>query len=169
MILEPVDRHRQPTPRGTASDSVLLTDLVNRTQPLIRYEMGDRIMVKEDPCECGRTLTPIRVEGRTRTLITFRNPHGDRVSLHPSVVESLFFDMPEILQYQIVILGPDEMRIRIRLIEEADDRMWSSFMSGLRRRLDDHELGFVTVRRDPDPPMIDPMTGKVPQIILADG
>jgi hypothetical protein len=91
------------------------------------------------------------------------------VSLHPSVVESLFFDMPEILQYQIVILGPDEMRIRIRLIEEADDRMWSTFMSGLRRRLDDHELGFVTVRRDPEPPMIDPMTGKVPQIVLADG
>lgn len=167
VILEPVDRNRQPVPPGTASDSVLLTDLVNRTQPLIRYEMGDRVIVKQNPCECGRTLTAIRVEGRSRTVMTFRNPQGDHLSLHPSVVEGLFFDTPEILQYQIVIPGSDEMRIRIRLDEEADDRVWSTFMSGLRRRLDDHDLGFVTVRRDLEPPMIDPKTGKVPNIIRA--
>jgi hypothetical protein len=39
VILEPVDDQYQPVPPGTTSHAVLLTNLANRVQPIIRYEM----------------------------------------------------------------------------------------------------------------------------------
>jgi phenylacetate-CoA ligase len=41
-IAELVDADNQPVPDGTPSAEVLLTNLYNHTQPLIRYELADR-------------------------------------------------------------------------------------------------------------------------------
>ena len=41
-IAECVDDAGQPVPDGTTSSRVLVTNLHNRTQPLIRYELADR-------------------------------------------------------------------------------------------------------------------------------
>jgi phenylacetate-CoA ligase len=40
-ILEPVDADFRPTPAGKPSHTVLLTNLANRVQPIIRYDLGD--------------------------------------------------------------------------------------------------------------------------------
>jgi len=52
-LLEPVDEHDQPVPPGQLSSAVLVTNLANRVQPLIRYKMGDRLLISPDPCHCG--------------------------------------------------------------------------------------------------------------------
>ena len=41
VILEPVDEHQRPVPPGQPSCSVLLTNLANTVQPLIRYDLGE--------------------------------------------------------------------------------------------------------------------------------
>ena len=38
VILEPVEADYSPTPPGQASHTVLLTNLANRIQPIIRYD-----------------------------------------------------------------------------------------------------------------------------------
>lgn len=44
---------------------VLVTDLLNRSMPLIRYEIGDLASLNPSVCPCGRTLPLMgRVEGR---------------------------------------------------------------------------------------------------------
>jgi len=65
--LEVVDGAGQPVPAGTAGSKVLLTNLYNRVQPLIRYEISDVVTLGESPCPCGSNLPHIAsVAGRTK-------------------------------------------------------------------------------------------------------
>ena len=65
VLLEPVDSDYRPTPPGEPSHTVLLTNLANRVQPIIRYDLGDSIIAKPEPCACGSRLPAIQVEGGT--------------------------------------------------------------------------------------------------------
>lgn len=47
FILEPIDAAGRPTPPGERSDSVLVTNLANRVQPVIRYDLGDSVVMDE--------------------------------------------------------------------------------------------------------------------------
>lgn len=71
LILEPVDAGYAPVPSGNASQTVLLTNLANRIQPLIRYDLGDSVTLRPDPCPCGNPLPALRVEGRQDEILTF--------------------------------------------------------------------------------------------------
>src|SRR5581483_5401678 len=64
VALEAVDDCYRPVPPGVASHSVLLTNLANQVQPLIRYDLGDSITLLEHRCRCGSPFPAIRVEGR---------------------------------------------------------------------------------------------------------
>lgn len=59
VIVESVDERHQPVPHGTAGAKVLVTNLTNYAQPLLRYEVPDRITVSPDICRCGRPFTTI--------------------------------------------------------------------------------------------------------------
>jgi phenylacetate-CoA ligase len=67
-IVENVDAANQPVPAGEPGARVLLTNLANRVQPLIRYEIPDAVTVDPEPCPCGRTLKRLStVHGRMTT------------------------------------------------------------------------------------------------------
>jgi phenylacetate-coenzyme A ligase PaaK-like adenylate-forming protein len=68
---------------GTQSHSVLVTNLANTLQPIIRYELGDRVTIRPDRCTCGSPLPAIEVEGRTDDVITFPGSEGDPVQILP--------------------------------------------------------------------------------------
>ena len=55
----------------------------NYVQPIIRYDLGDRITMLPDLCTCGSALPSVRVEGRSDEILTFRSPSGDDVHLLP--------------------------------------------------------------------------------------
>ncbi len=66
-LLEIVDEHNRPVPPGTPGSRVLVTNLYNRVQPLIRYEIGDVITLSPTPCPCGSNLPLISsIQGRTK-------------------------------------------------------------------------------------------------------
>ena len=52
-IVELVDEDDQPVPSGTPSAKVLVTNLYNRAQPLIRYELTDSFVRQPDAAEHG--------------------------------------------------------------------------------------------------------------------
>jgi phenylacetate-CoA ligase len=65
--------------------SLLVTDLVNRAMPLLRYEIGDRGTLDPLPCPCGDARPVLAaVEGRLNDVFTL--PSGRRV---PGVVADL--------------------------------------------------------------------------------
>jgi len=49
-IVEVVDEAGRPVPAGQAGHKLLVTNLVTRTQPLLRYEVSDMVAVAPEPC-----------------------------------------------------------------------------------------------------------------------
>lgn len=71
VVCEPVDAEYWRVPPGTQSHTVLLSNLANRVQPILRYDLGDSIVQRPDPCPCGNPLPAIRVQGRAADVLTF--------------------------------------------------------------------------------------------------
>lgn len=150
-VLEPVGADYSPTPPGTLSHTVLVSNLANRVQPILRYDLGDRILQRPDPCPCGNVLPAIRVEGRTADVLTFSTGRGDRVSIPALTFEVV--DASEVELFQIVQTSPTVLRVRLRLAAAADsDRIWHVVHAEIRRVLDDNALAHVTVERAQEPP-----------------
>ncbi len=68
VILEPADADGNVVPYGQPADRMLLTNLYNLTQPLIRYDLVDAVTMSDEPCPCGcahRRITSIngRING----------------------------------------------------------------------------------------------------------
>jgi len=68
VILEPVDMEGNVVPYGQPADRVLLTNLYNLDQPLVRYDIADSVTITDAPCPCGcahRRITGIhgRMDG----------------------------------------------------------------------------------------------------------
>lgn len=152
-ILEPVTADHRPVPAGELSDTVLLTNLANRIQPILRYDLGDRILQRPDPCPCRSPFPAIQVHGRVADLLTFTRHDGDPAAIPSLAFTTLADRTPGIGQVQIVQPSPDQLLIRLRTRTDADpDRAWTDLAAALRRLLDDHGLRHITVRRDHQPP-----------------
>jgi putative adenylate-forming enzyme len=86
VFVELYDKNDKPvvTP-GVVARRMILTNLVNRAQPLIRYEMNDVIVLGEK-CPCGSSFRVIsRVIGRNDDLLVFRNSQGREVNVFPDL------------------------------------------------------------------------------------
>ncbi|MBM3978876.1 MAG: phenylacetate--CoA ligase family protein [Planctomycetes bacterium] len=95
-----------------ASDGKLLvTDLVNRAMPLIRYQVGDVVVPSARVCKCGRGLPLIeRVEGRDADYVV--TPAGNLIS-GISLTENFAMHIPGTAQVQIVQESVTLLRIRL--------------------------------------------------------
>jgi phenylacetate-CoA ligase len=69
-IIELVDAGNRPVPEGAASAKVLVTNLHNRTQPLIRYELTDHFTRRPDGADPYLRAT---VEGRADETFRYRD------------------------------------------------------------------------------------------------
>jgi phenylacetate-coenzyme A ligase PaaK-like adenylate-forming protein len=66
-VLEVVDEDYRPVPDGVPGAKVLVTNLYNFVQPLIRYEVPDVVTMSPSPCLCGSPLPLVQsVGGRTK-------------------------------------------------------------------------------------------------------
>jgi phenylacetate-CoA ligase len=68
VILEPADADGNVVPYGQPADRMLLTNLFNPVQPLIRYDLIDAVTMTDEPCPCGcahRRITSVngRING----------------------------------------------------------------------------------------------------------
>jgi len=92
-LAECVDDDGQPVPDGLASSRVLVTNLQNLTQPLIRYELTDRFTPVGHP---GGGFLRASVDGRADDL--FRYPG---VSVHPFVIGAPMLSAPAVREFQV--------------------------------------------------------------------
>lgn len=152
-ILEPVDARYQPTPPGRQSHTVLITNLANRIQPILRYDLGDSVLQRPDPCPCGNPLPAIRVQGRTADLLTFPTLTGQNVSITPLTLTTRLDRLPEITLFQIEQTAPTELLLRLRPAPGADpEQTWTAAHGELSELLAASGLGHVTIfRADQEP------------------
>lgn len=92
---------------------VVVTDLFNKVQPLIRYDTGDLAVVEsyEDGTNFVESLA--RIDGRSRERIYDVNDKP----LTPMIAYNFWWKYPEILQYQIVQNGQGDYLLRIETSE----------------------------------------------------
>ncbi|MFF0739390.1 phenylacetate--CoA ligase family protein [Streptomyces sp. NPDC004111] len=152
-VVEPVDADLRPTPPGEYSHSVLVTNLANRVQPFLRYDLGDSVLQRPYPCPCGSTLPAIRVQGRAGDILTFPTETGDEVRLSPLALSTLFDRTPGVELFQIEQTAPTALRVRLRVSEGADpDTVWQAVQRELELLSADNKLGHLTLERAPEPP-----------------
>lgn len=102
-IFEAVDDANQPVPPGSPSSKLLVTNLFNYTQPLIRYEVSDMLTTAVEPCPCRRPLTLVSaMEGRSDDMLHLPGPEGRDVAVHPIHVRSPLAARADVRQYQVI-------------------------------------------------------------------
>jgi phenylacetate-coenzyme A ligase PaaK-like adenylate-forming protein len=168
VLLEPVDRDYHPTPPGEPSHTVLLSNLGNRVQPIIRYDLGDSIIVKPEPCACGNLLPAIRVEGRRDEVLSLRAADGKFVSLLPLALTTIVEEAAHVHRFQIVQTAADRLMLRIERGRDEDRRaVWHAAAGALRGYLARQSLPNVHVGLDSHGPLTDRRSGKLREVIVA--
>jgi putative adenylate-forming enzyme len=96
IIVEVVDEQNRPVPPGVYGDKVLLTVLYSRTQPLIRYEVSERVSRSRiEHCPCGRPFALLEgIEGRKSEVLHFPARAGGEVAVIPHVFHRVMDTVP---------------------------------------------------------------------------
>ncbi|MCE7980009.1 MAG: phenylacetate--CoA ligase family protein [Caldilinea sp. CFX5] len=165
LLLEPVTRTYQPVAPGEAADTLLLTNLANRIQPLIRYDLGDSITVRPDSCPCGQRLPAIQVEGRRNDILVLQTATGESVRLLPMAIGVIVEETPGVHRFQIVQTTPTSLRVRLAVkAGAAEGQVWDAVAGRLRAYLANQGLAAVTVARAAEPPQVQSVGGKFRQV-----
>ena len=118
-LFEVVDEHDRPVPAGRQGDKVLVTNLYNRTQPFIRFEVTDLVTLTDEPCACGRTFRRIAaIEGRSDDVLELPARTGGVVRVHPIHLRSPLAATAAVTQYQI-LQTVDGLDVTLALVQGA--------------------------------------------------
>lgn len=165
VILEPVDAAYQPTPPGQPSHTVLLTNLANRVQPLIRYDLGDSVTLRADRCPCGSPLPAMRVVGRQGDTLRLLSPSGATVAIAPLAIGAVVEETEGVRRAQVIQTSDDTLTVRLEVADGAESTVvWERMGRRLRDYLTTQGLPAVTIVRSPEPPRQSPTSGKFRQV-----
>ena len=116
-ILENVDANNQPVSPGTTGAKVLLTNLLNYVQPIIRYEIDDRITISPDLCTCGNKLPLVsNIEGRANDQFWVITHKGEKSELPNLIFKEAFMLLFDIAEYQVIQTGTNQFRVLVELV-----------------------------------------------------
>jgi putative adenylate-forming enzyme len=110
-VLEAVDADGRPVPPGRAGVTTLLTNLANHVQPIIRYDLGDRVTLHARRCECGSPLPVIEVQGRSDDTLHLPALNGEQVSVLPLALSTVLEEEAGLFDFQLVQERPDRLRL----------------------------------------------------------
>jgi len=137
-IVEVVDEDNCPVPDGTLGHKILFTSLFSFTQPVIRYEISDMMVLAPEPCPCGQPFRRIlAINGRNDDVLYLQGRAGRQVAVHPVHFWNVLESFAAIRQYQVVH-EPDGICLRL-MFEEGNGNTARTVREQLARKL--HTLG----------------------------
>lgn len=153
VVLEPVDADHRPTAPGKRSHTVLISNLANRIQPILRYDLGDSVLQRADACPCGNPLPAIQVQGRSADLLTMRSRTGEGVTIAPLAFAAMVDRVRGVDLFQVVQTSATDLRLRARPAAGADgERVQQALRLELQQLLADQGLDNVRVEIGDEPP-----------------
>lgn len=96
----------RPVPAGQPGELVL-TSLGRTASPLIRYRTGDLVVLREQPCACGRTLA--RLDGGIRSRLDDMVCING-VNVYPAAVEAVLRAAGEVVEYRATAASRGALR-----------------------------------------------------------
>lgn len=165
LVVEGVDRENRPVPPGIASEKLLVTVLFRRTQPLIRYEISDRVVFASGSCDCGLPWRVLeRVEGRDEEMLRLPAAGGGIREVHPVVFEGILDNLP-VAGWQVTSGGTDVTVILAGADGIATDIIREKILEELEKR--GVAPALVTVRKVAE--LSRTATGKASHVRMAKG
>ena len=118
-ILEVVDDDYRPVPDGTPGTRVLITNLANTTQPIIRYEVGDVVTMADGPCRCGSRLPRVaRIGGRAADVFWVGEGRRRRQMVNMVLSHALEY-LRDVREWQAVQTAQDRILVRLEPLPGA--------------------------------------------------
>ena len=115
-------QYEQLSPDNAAM-ALVITDLRHRSQPIIRYRLGDIVtLASPDACECGSAFQVIdQVEGRSDDICEFVKRDGSLHPVFPATIRRMVLLASEgIADYDAVQERPSQLRVRLTLSRDGD-------------------------------------------------
>ncbi|MDP1790506.1 MAG: phenylacetate--CoA ligase family protein, partial [Methylibium sp.] len=100
--------------------STLLTNLANLTQPLLRYQLGDRVRRVAERCSCGSAFPLIEVKGRADDTLRLRDAQHRPVTILPLALETAIEEGAHVTQFQ-ALCGSNGDSIELRFEASVGD------------------------------------------------
>lgn len=167
VILEAVDAQMRPLPAGALSHTTLLTNLANRTQPLIRYRLDDRIRVLPAPCRCGNAFTAIEVQGRSADTLRLRDARRQAVTILPLALETAIEEAAQVTQFQVIGRGDGELELRFEPGVADARAAFDGCHAAIDAFLGEHGVAPTRVRFSRAAPLHGGASGKLRRVINA--
>ena len=165
LIVEPVDAQGNPVPDGVQSDKIYLTNLYNYTQPYIRYEVTDRVIMHHEPCGCGNPSPWLELEGRTDDVAVFQTD-GRTIRIPPLSLYAVLKEVPGLRRFHVLVYPENTLKLRMEVKDGADeDMVFASAQASMKAFLAAQDIRQATISLSRDLPRQHPDSGKFKHII----
>ena len=165
LIVEPVDSQGNPVPDGVQSDKILLTNLYNYTQPFIRYEVTDRVVMHHEMCGCGKRSPWLTLEGRMDDVTSF-DVDGKVVKIAPLSLYAVLKEVHGLRRFQVLAYPMNRLVLRMEQKDGCDrDKTFEEAKESMLRYLALQGIGKVTIELSDETPKQDPNSGKYKHIV----
>jgi len=143
VFVELLDEHgREIKTPGQPCRRMIVTNLYNEVQPLIRYELNDLVELGP-PCECGSAFRVIaKVIGRDDDILYFPRSDGALGHVFPDVVSRwIITASPHIDEYMVEQPEPGKLVVALELSADADvEDVKTRVAQSMQRGLAEHGL-----------------------------
>ena len=141
---------------------MLLTNLANRIQPLIRYDLGDAVTIADTPCGCGSRFPVMSVEGRTDEALVFPLTGGGTATVVPLALTTVMEDDACVHEFQVTQTAPRKLQVRLGGDEHGSA---GEVRRALSSYFDTLGIGAVSIDIARRPPARDQVSGKLRRVI----
>jgi phenylacetate-coenzyme A ligase PaaK-like adenylate-forming protein len=123
------EQGREVNDTATIPSKMIVTNLVNRAQPLIRYEMNDLVRLGEK-CPCGSNFRVIKqIIGRSDDILSFSGDgeregegEGEIIHIFPDVFSRwVITQNPNIREFRVVNNKINQVTVTIDLFREEPE------------------------------------------------
>lgn len=166
IIVEAVDKDNRPVPDGVQADKILLTNLFNFTQPFIRYEVTDRVVLHRESCKCGNSSPWLTLEGRTDDVVSFTQ-NGVPIKLAPLAIYATLKEVSALRRFQFIALSNCSAELRLEPSEGfTEQEAFDKAKIELERFFLLHGLTIIDIKLSAEKPKQDAGSGKFKHIIV---
>jgi phenylacetate-CoA ligase len=142
-IIEVLNANMQPAPPGKAG-TVYCTGFINYDQPLIRYNIGDTIILSDKGCACGRQMPVVQeILGRNEDIIVGKDGR-EMVRFH-----SVFNGLHSVKQAQVIQENIDSIVVKVVADGKLDNKEEKIMRERITSQLGDMNIYFDCVENIP--------------------
>ncbi len=97
-----------------AAGGALVTNLLNRSVPVLRFQFDDLLSFDVGPCDCGSHLRTLAISDAKRTGQFFvKDQFGSKKKVNTMIFKDIIYKFPPVVQSQIEQISPRDFLVRV--------------------------------------------------------